>query len=63
MTYAYRRLRGTLNRRLADKPRRGELVSHTGKRPRTSHRRQVALDANNRPIRTFLILVKGKKAS
>jgi len=63
MTYAYRRLQGTLSRRPADKPRGGELVSHTGKRPRTSRRRPVVLDTHNRPIRTPLILVKGKKVS
>lgn len=63
MPYAYRRASGQLIRRRATDPAPGELVVHTGKRPRTSRRRPVVLDANNKPLRTPLILHKGKRAS
>jgi hypothetical protein len=61
MTYAYRRQNGKLIRRLAKTPDAGELVAHTGKQPRRRlSRRPVVLGIDNKPIRTPLILHKGK---
>lgn len=63
-SFAYRRAIGTLTKRHATKPLPGELVSHTGGKPRRRlSPKVVVLGPDNKPIKTTLVLHYGKKAS